>query len=121
MRHQVSEKIGPFVNDAIEKHRGGEKILWEPGLMPGPNGEALVICFFWMPGAVLGTIAQGSFAIHDPLNFTAKDADEVVAQFFREMRAARSGQLAEAGTPIPPQGPAPIQRGQQRPSGLFVV
>ena len=117
MRYQVSEKIGPLINDAIHRHAGGEKILWEPSLMPGPNGEALVVCFFWMPGAVLGTIAQGSFAIHDPLNFGKKDAEDVVSSFFREMREARSGQISEAA---PTQPPEQVLRGQQRASGLII-
>lgn len=71
MRHQVSEKIGPWVNDAITKHALGEKVMWEPQLMPGGQGEAMLVCFFWMPGSVIGSTAQGSFAILDPMHITA--------------------------------------------------
>lgn len=117
MRHQVSEKIGPMVNDAITKHAGEEKILWEPQLMPGQQGEAMVVCFFWMPGANLGSTMQGSFAITDPIRVTAAEVDQTVADFLREMRTARGDQIAAQA---PTQSPVDVIRGSQRASGLLI-
>lgn len=133
MRHQASETIGPWINEAIDKHWDGGRILWEAGLVPA-QGSAVICCVFWIPGTTLGTVQQGSFLIHDPLSLTKADIDETVADFLGQMLAAQSQEL-EARTQHPasgaqqtiPQPPAPQQasgpavRGQQRPSGLYVV
>lgn len=47
--------------------------MWEPQLMPGGQGEAMLVCFFWMPGSVIGSTAEGSFAILDPMHITEQD------------------------------------------------
>lgn len=119
MRYQANEKIGPWVNDSIARHGQDENILWEPSLMPGQQGEAILICFFWMPGAAIGSTMQGSFAIHDPLGITDAEIDEVVADFLRQMRDARTEEIVK-NTPHPSQSPTEVIRGQQRASGLLI-
>lgn len=112
MRYQIEEKVGPWINDAIAKHGRGENILWGMNLMPGQQGEAMAVCFFWVPGAVLGSVVQGSFAIKDPLHITEDEIEETVAEFLRQIREARSQQIEQES----PQRPI---NGQTR-SGLYI-
>lgn len=118
MRHQASEKIGPWINEAIDRHWDGSPVLWEAGLAPN-KGSAALCCVFWIPGTTLGTVQQGSFLIHNPLGATKADIDKTVADFLAHMRAAQAEDLAE--TPVAAPSPQEtLQRGQRRSSGLFV-
>lgn len=122
MRHQVSEKIGPWVNEAIDRHHDGSPILWEPGLVP-QGGGVVVACVFWFPGTTLGTVQQGSFAIANPLAITKEEVDATVADFLRAMREAQGRELAAEAEESPERPLAPVEpivRGQRRASGLFI-
>lgn len=119
-RYQITEKVGPWINDAIKEHGQGEDIAWEPALMPAKDGGALFTCFFWLPGALAGTVALGSFVIVNPLAVTEKEVNDTVRDFLGALREARSRDLA-AQTPVPaaaaPAGPLPPG---MTPSGLFL-
>lgn len=126
MRHQVSEKIGPWVNEAIDRHHDGSPILWEPGLVP-KSGGVVVACVFWFPGTTLGTVQQGSFAITNPLTVSKDEIDQTVEDFLRAMREAQGRELddtvaAQPQTPSGPQAPVePPVPGQRRASGLIIA
>lgn len=93
MQHGLTERIGPWINAAIDNHAQGEKVGWETGLLPGPNGEALFTVFLWFPGAVLGTSLNGSFQIADPMGLTEDELDKIMVEFLRQLREARSQQI----------------------------
>lgn len=119
MKFNVTEKVGYWIDAAIEEHGQGENILWETSMMPGPNQEPMVIVFLWFPGAVLGTTLNGSFPISDPLNITKPDMIEMMSEFLRQMREARSQILAQQATEAAQQSTTP-PRGAQTPSGLMI-
>lgn len=115
--YRATEKIGRMVDSAIERHSQGERILWEPQLMPGPQGEAMLVCFFWVPGLILGETMQGSFPITNPLGVTEVDVDSLVSEFLRRMGSAMSDQIESEKPSQPVQD---VIRGQQRASGLLI-
>lgn len=93
--HRASERMGPWVEEAIHAAAVGEDVVWEGQLMPTPDGGAAWGVFVWMKGAVLGTFAQGSFMIHDPIGMTEERTKATVAEFMRQLKEARSQQLEE--------------------------
>jgi hypothetical protein len=117
MTHHIDGIVGPMLDASLDKHAGTDEVLWQGQLMPSPQnrGEALYVVFFWVKGHVLGTVVQGSFAIQNPLDINAEDIDEIVADFLRQMREARS---ADVASQMPVE--EPIQRGQARSSGLLI-
>lgn len=81
----------PLIDAAIAAHGQGEPICWESGLVPGANGAVVFVVFFWMPGAVLGTVVNGSMALANPLgSATTEFVDTEVARFLDAMRTERS-------------------------------
>lgn len=93
--YRVVDKVAPALNAAIKKHGNDEKIAWESGIVPAPDGSAAVAIIFWLPGAVLGTYTQGSFTLADPVNIDPASIEQTVAEFLRQLREARSQQLAK--------------------------
>lgn len=116
MTHHIDSIVGPMLDAALDNHSGDDVVRWQSQLMPDPKnqGGALLVVFFWVKGLVFGTVVQGSFAIHNPLDITAEDIDSVVGDFLHQIRDARSADVAQQ---MPDQ---PIQRGQARPSGLLI-
>lgn len=112
MNRTISEKVGYWVDEGIDLHGQGENILWESGLLAGPHSEPVFTVFIWFPGAVLSTTLNGSFQIPDPLGVTKKDVLDMMAEFLRQMREARSQQVA--AQPLTPP------RGSQTPSGILI-
>lgn len=117
MRYQITEKVGPWINDAITEHGQGEDISWEHSLMPGPDGQPNLMCVFWLPGAVVGTFVAGSVMFHTPPGLTAKEVNETVAEFLRQMREARSQQIAKDRAELAGQNG---HTSGQHPSGLIL-
>lgn len=115
MQSQITEKVTPWINAAVEEHGQGEDISWEPSLIPGNNGEAVYTIFFWLPGAVLGSVAHGSITIGNPMGLTQEGINGVVAKFLHDLREARSRDI-EARAPQPS---APLPPGMH-PSGLIL-
>lgn len=97
---RLSDRLTTLVNEAIRTHGQGEDIVWEGTLMPTPDGGAQYVLFFWMKGAVLGSLAQGSFAVPNPMDLEADQFDDVFRQFVEQLRQARSAQIAQGA----PQG-----------------
>lgn len=114
MLHSVTEKVGPWINAAIDKHGQGEAIFWEPGLLRGQHDEALYTVFVWFPGAVLGTTLGGSFQITNPVGVTEEEIDAILTEFLRQFREARSEVLAKQN------GHAQNGHGEQPGSGLII-
>lgn len=95
MSHRITSILEPWIDAAVVKWGRGEKIRWEISLMPGPDGQPLIVAFFWLPGAVLGTQVNGSAVIPDPVNITEDQIDEMVQAFLTELRNARAAQTQQ--------------------------
>jgi hypothetical protein len=109
--HNITDRITPWIDAAIDEHGLGENILWEGTLLPGADGQPLYTIVVWMPGALLGTVSMGSFQVPDILNFSEEATTEMITEFLRAMREARSQQIAQS---------APPPRGGQTPSGILI-
>lgn len=93
--HRISTRVGPWIDQGFDKHLPGEKVAWEAGLLPTPNGLQFVVVV-WLPSLVMGEFVQGSFALHDPISLDAGQMDRTLAEFVRQMKEARSKALEEA-------------------------
>lgn len=105
---RITERIGPWIDAAIERHGQGEEICWETTIGPGPDGAPATMVLLWFPGAVLGTVINGSIGLHAPHLLTEAEADEVIAGSLERLRAERSRQIG-----------SPAANGH-RPSGLIL-
>lgn len=93
----LTQVIGPWINDAIEQHAHGETVRWETSMMPveGPEGPTPVLfVFLWHPSAMLNGFLTGSFQITNPLRVDPVEVDEMISSLLHQMREARSQQLA---------------------------
>ena len=116
MKSNITAKIEPWMQAAIDKYGQGESIGWETALMPGQQGEPMFLVFIWFPGAVLGYTLNGSFHIADVLGVTEAFIDEAMRQGLEALRQARSSQIQQQA---PTAAPAPA-RGSQTASGLLI-
>lgn len=114
MRHSLTEKIGPWVDAAIDKHGQGENIVWASSLTPDQGRNPTFTITVWFPGGILGSTLLGSFQVNDPLGATEEKVSEVMAEFLRQLRENRSRQIAESGN-----GHRPPEDGHH-PSGLIL-
>lgn len=119
MKFNITEKVGYWIDAAIEEHGQGENILWEAIVMSGPQQEPLFTVFLWFPGALMGTTLNASFQLTDPLHIEKKDISEMMAEFLRHLREARSQILAQQNAAAQQQPPAP-PGAPQTPSGLLI-
>jgi hypothetical protein len=127
MRHQVCERIGPWVNEAIDSYVAGSPIVWEPQLMPNAQGQVVVVCVFWIPGPGAASV-QGSFTIPDPLATTRAFVVQQTREFLHRLYTARDGatearKAAEEPVEEPPapEGSVPFRNDRQTESGLFIA
>jgi hypothetical protein len=107
---RVTDRVAPFVEEALDRFGQGEDISWEAVLAPNDQGAMSLVLVFWMPGAVLGSRMVGSAAVqNDPSTITQEATVETVRRFLDEMRTARSTQVSKAASAAP-----------AAPSGLIV-
>lgn len=99
--NRIGDKIAPWVDEAITRHGQGEQIAWELALLPGPQGQPMPVLMFWVKGALLGSVVNGSIGLHDPLAIGHDDLVEAVRQFLEQMRQARSEQLQQQAPASP--------------------
>lgn len=95
--HRITDRISPWIEHAIAKYAASEKdrILWESQLMPTKDGGAQVCIFVWLPGAEIGTMAQGSFVLPNPFEVNEAMLEEILSQFLSRLRGARSQQVQQ--------------------------
>lgn len=106
MTHRIGDLIAPWMDQAIDDHGQGENIRWESAMLSNQQGQPTFAIVVWMPGAILGTVVNGSFVLANPMTVTAEDIDKLMAQFLHQMREQRSAQL--------------VKQNGHRPGGLIV-
>ena len=84
----VAEWIGP----ALERHSGGDPIMWDLTVTPTPNGVGLAVIMF-MPGPVLGSVIHSTMVLPNPLGLNEEGADSLVRSMVEALRVERTKQL----------------------------
>lgn len=117
MQHSITSRVGPWIDRALDRFGMGDKVAWEPALIPGqPKGEPTYTVVVWFPGAVLGSVMQGSFQLPDVFGVDEEQITNIISQMLSQFREARSQQIAQEA----PSGSVRLQRGTQTASGLVI-
>lgn len=112
MTYQISARIAPWIDAAIEAHGQGEPVHWDCALVPQPApASAGIMVAMWLPGAELGTHAMVMAIFQSPPTIDVALVDETVAGLLENLRASRSAELRRSlaaqnghghpGTPLP--------------------
>lgn len=122
--HNVGLMLAPWIDAAIDKHGGGENIRWESALMPMQEAPdqppvPVIVVFVWFPGALINMVINGSFQIRNVLSINEEEIDGLMVEFLRQMREARSQQLAAHQKSIADQVHG--QNGKVSPGGLHLL
>ena len=96
----LSRMIEPWVNEALDQHANGERVMWDIGLIPmqshpGAPPEPTTVMVMWVPGAVLDSVITGHCPLPNPLALDEQNTGDLVVQFLRHLREQRSQQLAQ--------------------------
>jgi hypothetical protein len=97
---RASARLGPWIEEAVERHRDGEDVLWELTTVPTEIGAMAPAIVLWIPAAVLGEVLSGLLMAPDVIYVTAERVDKAVRMLLGQMRAERSRilkQVAEEG------------------------
>jgi hypothetical protein len=111
MTHRISAKIEKLIEEAIENGAYSEEISYDITFLPQQEGAPLVVIFFSIPGAVLGTqaamVAQApTAALLDP-----QRVSETIRSLYEGAMNIRSNELAVANS---------SQNGHGHPTSLII-
>jgi len=94
---QITEKLTPFVNEALAKHMADEEHYWEVGHVLHPQQGPVLIITIWAKAALLGAWNSQVLLIGNPVEFAEKpeDIDNHIRNAVEQLRQTRSQQLTE--------------------------
>lgn len=90
----LTSKLTPWIEKAIEANGQGEDILWQITVIPAPDGTIPVVLAIWLPGAILGTAISGAVMISNPFALDDPSVDRMIFQVLEQLRTQRSDQLS---------------------------
>lgn len=96
MPSRLSEKIAPWIEKAVDAHRGGDAVHWEMALHQLPTGGFGLAVVSMIPGAILGSFIHSVTIVGNPMGMVETEADEMVRGMIENLRTERSKQLAPA-------------------------
>jgi hypothetical protein len=94
MSHRLTDRIAPWIDQAVDAHAGGDQVSFEMSLHQIPNGGFGLAVVLFMPGAVLGSIIHSVSIVGHPLGMTEEEAGGMVRSMIENLRMERSKQLA---------------------------
>lgn len=94
MPNRLSDKIAPWIEKAVDAHRGGDSVHWEMSLHQLQTGGFGLAIVALLPGALLGSFIHSVSIIGNPMGMTETEASEMVRGMIENLRNERSRQLA---------------------------
>ena len=104
------DKIGPWVEKALDLHGHGEDIFWDTGIGPDQHGAPSLILVLWMPSGVVGTSIPMMINVANPLSLDEDTLVGAIGSALERTRQQRTSMLG--GHTQNGSGPAP--------SGLYL-
>lgn len=97
----ITQRVTPMIDGAIERHRGGDDIVWDTGVVLHPEQGPMHVLTLNMPSAIVGSVIHSTAIIPSLIHVTEADLDKTIPELIENMRQQRTEMLRRGMQAVP--------------------